>query len=77
MDSRSGGCAVIDRGEDKGAEERAVDGNPTATKKACAADDGGSDRLQFPSFRRRSVSNPDSSGEQNCRQRRRMNAESM
>src|ERR1700730_8130825 len=43
-------CAVVDRRQDEGAEERAVDG-ADSTKKACAADDGGSDRLQFPSFR--------------------------
>ena len=43
-------CAVIDRRQDEGAEERAVH-RADRTKKACAAEAGGSNRLQFPSFR--------------------------
>ena len=56
--------AVIDRCQDKGPEQGAVN-RPDRTKKAGTADDGRSDSLQFPSFSRGGVTDPDPCGKQN------------
>ena len=65
MDSRSAGCAVVDRRQNEGTEQRSVD-RADGAEKAGATDDRGGDRLQFPSFRLGRIADADSRGEQNA-----------
>ncbi len=49
---------VVDGGQNEGTEQGTVNG-PDRTEKTGAADNGGGDRLQFPSFRRSGVADTD------------------